>query len=110
MKMALTEAVPTRRQIIMYEKENIPITATRQASAALVADLLSTAQRELSAFYTAILSKYGPEEARRAAYDWIEEVETMDWSVDGRLPKWRRVSIAAADSVASRVIEHPPNL
>jgi hypothetical protein len=37
----------------------------------LVADLQRTAEKELSAFYTAIL---GPEEARRAAYDWIEEM------------------------------------
>jgi hypothetical protein len=89
----------------MCEKENIPIGATRQASAALAADLLRTAERELSAFYTAILRRYGPEEARRAAYDWIEEMETMDWPLDGVVPNWRRVSIGAADCVAPRVIE-----
>jgi hypothetical protein len=94
----------------MYEKENIPIVVTRQASAALVADLLSTAGRELSAFYLAILRRYGPEEASRAASDWIEEMETMDWPLDGVVPNWRHISIVAADCVASRVIEHPPNL
>jgi hypothetical protein len=108
MKTALIEAVPARRQIPMCDEENNPIVATQQASAALVADLLRTAQRELSAFYTAILRRYGPEEARRAAYDWIEEMETMDWSLDGAVPNWRHVSIVAADHLALRVIQHPP--
>jgi hypothetical protein len=94
----------------MCEKENIPIVATRQASAALVADLLRTAEKELSAFYTAILRRYGPEEARRAAYDWIEEMKTMDWPLDEVVPNWRHVSIIAADCVASRVVEQPSNL
>ena len=94
----------------MYEKENIPIVATRQASDALIADLLRTAEKELSAFYTATLRRYGPEEARKAAHDWIEEVETMDWPAEGTIPNWRHVSIVAADCLASRVIGHPPNL
>jgi hypothetical protein len=94
----------------MCNEEKNPIVATEQIPAELVADLLMTAERELAAFYTAVVRRYGPEEARKAAYDWIEEVETMDWPVDRGLPKWRRVSIVAADSMASRVIEHPLNL
>ena len=92
-----------------YEEKN-PIVATQQASAGLVADLLRTAERELAAFYTAVVRRYGPEEARRAVYDWIKEVETMNWPSDGAAPNWRHVSIIAADCVASRVIEHPPIL
>ena len=91
------------------EKKN-PIIATRQAPVGLVADLLMTAERELAAFYTAVVRRYGPGEARRAAYDWIEEMETMDWPLDETIPNWRHVSIVTADCVASRVIEHPPNL
>jgi hypothetical protein len=109
MKVSLTEAVSARRHIPMDEKENIPIVATRQASDALIADLLRTAERELSAFYTAILRRYGPEEARRAAYDWIEEMETMDWPLDETVPNWRHVSIAAANCLSSRVIASSQN-
>ena len=94
----------------MYDEEKNPIVATQQASAGLVADLLRTAERELAAFYTAVVRRYGREEARRAAYDWIEEMETMDWPLDEAVPNWRHVSIVTADCVASRVIEHPPNL
>ena len=89
----------------MCDEEKNPIVATQQASAAPVADLLRTAERELSAFYTAVVRRYGPGEAKRAAYDWIEEMETMDWPLDGVVPNWRRVSIGAADCVAPRVIE-----
>ena len=107
MKAALIEAVSARRQIPMCDEENNRIVAAQQAS---VADLLRTAERELSAFYAAILRRYGPEEARRAAYDWIEEMETMDWPLDETIPNWRHISIVTADCVASRVIDHPPNL
>ena len=90
------------------EKKN-PVVATRQASAQLVADLSRTAERELAAFYTAVAGRYSPEEARRAAYDWIEEMETMDWPLDETVPNWRHVSIVTANCVASRVIESSQN-
>ena len=90
------------------EKKN-PMVATQQASAARVADLLRTAERELAALCTAVAGRYGPEEARRAAYDWIEEMETMDWPLVGAVPNWRRVSIIAADCLALRIIDHSPS-
>jgi hypothetical protein len=92
----------------MRDEKKHPMVATQQASAARVADLLRTAERELAAFYTAVVGRYGPEEARRAAYDWIEEMETMDWPLDGAIPNWRRVSIAAANCLAHRIIDHSP--
>jgi hypothetical protein len=94
----------------MYDEEKNPVVATQLASTGLAADLLKTAERELAAFYTAVVRKYGPGEARRAAYDWIEEMETMDWPLDQTVPNWRRVSIVTADCVASRVIAHSLNL
>jgi hypothetical protein len=93
----------------MCNKETNSIVETRQTSVGLVADLLMTAKRELAAFYTAIVRKYGQEEARKAALDWIKEVETMDWPVDGVLPNWRHVSIVASECVASRVVGHSPS-
>ena len=88
----------------MCDEEKSPIVATQQAPAGLAADLLMTAERELAAFYTAVVRRYGQEEAMRAAYDWIEEMETMDWPLDGVVPNWHHVSIVAADRLASRVI------
>jgi hypothetical protein len=94
----------------MCAKETSSSVETQQASVEMIADLLLTAERELAAFYEVIEKRYGPEEAWKAARDWIEEVETMDWPAEGTIPNWRHASIVAADSLAFRVIEHPLNL
>jgi hypothetical protein len=75
-----------------------------------VAELMMTAERELAAFYATVFRRYGPKEARMAAWDWIEELETMDWPVDGAPPHWRHMTIVAADCLASRIIDrsHKP--
>jgi hypothetical protein len=93
----------------MCDEEKNRIVATQRAPAGLVPDLLMTAERELAAFYTAVLRRYGPEGARRAAYDWIKELETMNWPLNGAVPNWRRVSIMAADCFSSRLIESSQN-
>ena len=93
----------------MCDEEKNRIVATQQAPVELAANLLMTAERELAAFYTAVLRRYGPEEASRAAYDWIAEMETMNWPLDGAVPNWRHVSIMAADCLSSRVFKSSPN-
>jgi hypothetical protein len=93
----------------MCDGKKNPMVATQQAPAGFVTNLRMTAERELAAFYMAVIRRYGPEEARRAAYDWIEEMETMEWPVDGAVPSWRPVSIAAANCLSSRVIESSQN-
>jgi hypothetical protein len=90
----------------MSGKEANSICHTRRVPAGLVAEFVVTAERELAAFYEAVLRRYGPKEGRKAAQDWIEELETMDWPVDGGLPDWRHVTIVAADCLASRIIDH----
>jgi hypothetical protein len=94
----------------MCDTETNSIVDTQQVSVERIVDLMLTAERELASFYEVIEKGYGPKEARKAARDWIDEVATMDWPVDGVLPDWRRLSIAAADCLASRVMEHSPVL
>jgi hypothetical protein len=67
-------------------------------------EFLTTAQKELVAFYKTVCSLYGTKEAEMAAQDWIERLETMDWPADGTLPNWHHVTIGAADCLASRII------
>lgn len=88
----------------MRNKETSSIAETQQASAGMMNDLLLTAERELASYYGAIERMYGSEEARKAAHDWIDKVETMDSPVNGALPNWRRATIVAADCLASRVV------
>jgi hypothetical protein len=80
-----------------------------QQEAERVAELMTTAETELAAFYEAVFRRYGLKEAKKAAQDWIEELETMDWPADPALPNWRHVTIAAADCHAFRIIDHSPS-
>ena len=70
---------------------------------------MTTAETELAAFYEAVFRRYGLKEAGKSAQDWIEELETMEWPADWPLPSWRHVTIAAADCLALRIIDHSPS-
>jgi hypothetical protein len=70
----------------MRDKETNLIVETRQASVGMLAHILLTAERELASFYHVIERRYGREEARKAAHDWIDAVETMDWPAEGTIP------------------------
>jgi hypothetical protein len=90
----------------MCDKKTRSIVHTQQAPVERVAKLMMTAESELAAFYEAVFRRYGSKEANKAAQDWIEELETMDWPADYALPNWRHVTIAAADCLAFRIIHH----
>jgi hypothetical protein len=85
------------------------ITYAQEAPVELVSELMMTAEKELVAFYQAVFRRYGLEEGRKAAEDWIEEFKAMDWPADCALPNWRHVTIAAADCLAFRIMDHYPN-
>ena len=92
----------------MCDKTN-SITYAQEAPVELVSELMMTAEKELVAFYHAVFRRYGLEEGRKAAEDWIEEFKAMDWPADCALPNWRHVTIAAADCLAFRIMDHYPN-
>jgi hypothetical protein len=93
----------------MCDKKTSSIVHAQQAPVERVAELMTTAETELAAFYEAVFRRYGLKEARKAAQDWIEELETMDWPADWALPNWRHSTIAAADCLALRIIDHSPS-
>jgi hypothetical protein len=93
----------------MCDKKISSIVHAQQAPVERVAELMTTAETELAAFYEAVFRRYGLKEARKAAQDWIEKLETMDWPADWALPNWRHVTIAAADRLALRIIDHSPS-
>jgi hypothetical protein len=90
----------------MCGKETSSIVDARQVTVERVAEFMTTAETELAAFYEAVFRRYGLKEARKAAQDWIEELETMEWPADWALPNWHQVTIAAADCLALRLIDH----
>src|ERR1700722_10637879 len=93
----------------MCDKKISSIVHAQQASVERVAELITTAETELAAFYEAVFRRYGLKEARKSAQNWIEELETMDWPAGWALPNWRHVTIAAVDCLALRIIDHSPS-
>ena len=66
------------------------------------AKLIARAERELSAFFSAVAGSFGPEEATLAAKDWLQQLEAIKTLPDspGQL---RLLSISAAVKLAKRV-------
>ncbi len=64
---------------------------------------LHLAERELFAFINAVTAQFGPEQARTAAQDWLDEAEIMDCSLPPTSSDWRSVTIAALARLASRI-------
>jgi hypothetical protein len=93
----------------MCDKKTNSIVHAQQAPVERVAELMTTAEAELAAFCEAVFRRYGLKDAREAAQDWIEELETMDWPADWALPNWRHVTIAAADCLAFKIVDHSPS-
>jgi hypothetical protein len=66
-------------------------------------DLMAIAERELGAFIRAVTELFGPEQARLAAEDWVDELESMDALPGPARRDWGRVTIAAAARLARRL-------
>ena len=94
----------------MREKEATSILQSQQESILLDRESISldaqcmvTAERELAAFYSAVLNIYGSEEAQKAAEDWMEALTMMDWPAGASPVNWRLVTKFAIARLASRI-------
>jgi hypothetical protein len=67
------------------------------------ADLMAIAERELGAFIRAVTELFGPEQARLAADDWINELESMDDLPGPNKRDWGSVTVAALAQLARRL-------
>ena len=63
---------------------------------------LALAERQLSAFVTAVHQLFGAEQASQAGDIWIEELERADWPSEAPVIDWRKVTIAAAGRLVDR--------
>jgi hypothetical protein len=68
----------------MCDKKTSSIVPAQQTPVERVAEFMTAAEAELAAFYEAVFRRYGRKEARKAAQDWIEELETMECPLTGR--------------------------
>jgi hypothetical protein len=67
------------------------------------ADLTVIAERELGAFIRAVTELFGPEQARLAAQDWVDELELMDALPGPARRDWGSVTVAASARLARRL-------
>jgi len=63
----------------------------------LCADLMTMAERELSAFFNAITQLFGLEQARALAKDWLPGVDRDRWSA-ASTREWRLITAKVFDS------------
>ena len=61
------------------------------------------AEREFLAFITAVTDKFGPDQARLSAEDWLEELELMDSRCRFAARSWRLITIATSNRLAKRL-------
>ncbi len=65
-------------------------------------DLMTMAERELSAFFNAVTQLFGSEQAERSAEDWLHElIESNSLPISPR--EWRLLSAKVSTRLARRV-------
>lgn len=67
------------------------------------ADLMSTAEREFAAFFSAVTELFGSEQAGFSVEDWLDELVSMDAVHGLRSCDCRQVTVAASIRLASRL-------
>ena len=87
----------------MNERPPIPLYEWRISLSPPDADLMIIAERELGAFIRAVTELFGPEQARLAAEDWVDELELMDVLPGPTRRDWGSVTVAASVQLARRL-------
>jgi hypothetical protein len=66
------------------------------------ADLITVAERELSAFFNTVIQLFGSEQAELSAEDWLRELTEMD-GLPTSTREWRLITAKVSTRLASRV-------
>jgi hypothetical protein len=64
------------------------------------ADFIATAERELSAFFRAVTERFGSEQAKLSAEDWLQELIEID-GLPASTREWRLITAKAASRVSA---------
>jgi len=65
-------------------------------------EVMTMAERELSAFFNAVTQLFGSEQAGLSAEDWLQELIEID-DLPTSVPKWRSITAKVSTRLASRV-------
>jgi len=66
------------------------------------ADFITTAERELSAFFRAVTERFGSAQAELSAKDWLQQLIEID-GLPASTRDWRLITAKASTRLASRV-------
>jgi hypothetical protein len=66
------------------------------------ADLMTMAERELSAFFNAVTQLFGSEQAELSAQDWLRELIEVD-GLPASAREWRLITARISTRLASQV-------
>jgi hypothetical protein len=66
-------------------------------------DIATMAEREFAAFTRAVAELFGPEQSKRSADDWLDELASMDCLPGPASREWRLVTLAALARLAIRM-------
>ena len=80
-----------------------PMNTKKSFSNSICKEQTQMAERELSAFISAVKELLGPEQAQLAVVDWLNESELMDSQPGSTSRDWRAVTIAASARLANRL-------
>lgn len=69
---------------------------------AICAELATTAEQELNAFFKAVMNLFGQEQAELSADDWLNEFTTTK-VLPASLHEWRKITLKACARLAARV-------
>ena len=84
----------------MLDKRTISRDPEMDPCIQLADGFLVLAEKELSAFISAVDKLFGAEQARQSALHWIEELELMDWPSGDSIPDWRQATVVASARLA----------
>ena len=87
----------------MHESELSHVKECMNNHDPICAGLMAMAERELGAFIRAVAELYGSEQAKLAAEDWLDALESRDTLPGSTNREWRLISIAAATQLADRL-------
>ncbi|MFZ1010903.1 MAG: hypothetical protein WAN65_28950 [Candidatus Sulfotelmatobacter sp.] len=65
-------------------------------------DLMTMAEQELAAFFSAVTKLFGSEQAEVSAEDWLHELMAIN-DLPASTRQWRRLTVKALAQLASRI-------
>ena len=85
------------------ETDEDPMNTRESFSTSICKEQTLMAEREFSAFISAVKELLGPDQAQLSALDWLDELELMDSQPGTTNRHWREVTIAASARLANRL-------